>query len=634
LNADDGSGRLTPVQKRSVWTFAGVGGAVLALLTVLQGQLSALHLFTDMKFAVSLLIGALAALITLLQSSLGNRRTEHDQARALDAALVGSATRAVEFWDPVDLGATAGLPQCDYRKRDEDTEIRSAMEQCWLVCVVGPRGSGKTRAAFEALRATRANAKILCPVDADGLRTLLQGQDQLLSAIADHDAANPRREPHSGWHPFARMRHAARRLFGHREGVPAVLWLDDLERFLDGLDIDGLTRFLGKTAGDEADEDQHPSALRLVATMRDKTHERIVGGDDDVAHRARRLLALGRVVPISALPEGEVALSATSRSPQPLPEAPRVGHLRPTVTLNGTLVVLLAIILVLVLWLVQSWAHHHGWTVPPSLADQEQAIEAALPACDSPAPPQAAAGVPNGGDWILPVRSGSCPASDSVSVFTVDDGRLNKVLTEAPKADQGIWWFRCADTSRCALPAGGRRTIIVGAFANPHSKMLPLVLYRDQHSDDVRLLAPALPPITAGVAKQRQLVLDLSPGAVASLSKSACVHPAQLCGYPADYLTAITLTGAEDSPDRVLLIAGYAVGPWYEPREVQTRAFSLEYQPSSGQVAFDLHDCRLTDNGRSAPTTVPHSPVASIPAQMRAEWEPSPSGEGKQVTCT
>ena len=634
MNADDGSGRLTPVQRRSVWTFAGVGGAVLALLTVLQGQLSALHLFTDMKFAVSLLIGAVAALITLLQSSHGNRRSERDQARALDAALVGPATRAAEFWDPVDLGDTADPPNSEYQTRDEDTEIRAEMDQCWLVCVIGPRGAGKTRAAFEAVRAIRANAKILCPVDANGLSILLRGQDQLLAAIADYDAAHSRNEPGFRRHLLARTQRVARRLFGSRKPVRAILWLDDLERFLDGLDIDGLTRFLEKTGCDETVDHRKPSALRLVATMRDDTHDRIVSGDDDIAHRARRLLALGRVVTISAVSEEETAPKDKSPPSQPLPEPSRVGHLRPTVTLNGALVFLLAIILGLTLWLVQSWAHHHGWTVPPSLADQENVLEAALPACDSPAPPQPAAGVPNGGDWILPVRSGSCPASDSISVFTVDDGRLNKMLTEAPRADQGIWWFRCADTSRCALPAGGRRTIVVGAFANPHSQMLPLVLYRDQRSDDIRLLAPALPPVSPGVAKQRQLVLELSPGAVASLSKYTCAHPAQLCGYPAEYLAAIPLRGIDDEPDRVLLIAGYAIGPWYEPREVRTRAFSLEYQSASGQVAFDAHSCRVTDNGRPAPTTVPHPSVATIPAQMRAKWEPSPTGAGKQVTCT
>jgi hypothetical protein len=352
LNADDSSGRLTPIQRRSVWTFAGVGGAVLALLTVLQGKLSALHLFTEMKFAVSLLIGAVAALISLLQSSLGNRRIGHDQARALDFALVGSATRAAEFRDPIDLGATADLSHCEYRKRDEDADVRTAMEESGL-CVVGPRGAGRRRAAFEALRAVSPNAKILCPVDANGLSTLLHGQDQLLFAISRlRRRASPRR---AGFR-FASVRARKTRraaVIGRREVGPAILWLDDLERFLDGLDIDGLTRFLGKTVGDKPDEDHQPSAVRVVATMRDETHKRIVGAEDDVAHRARRLLALGRVMTISTLSQGEAAPKAAEPSLQPL------------VTVNGTLVVLLVIILVLVLWLLRSWAHHHGWTVPP-----------------------------------------------------------------------------------------------------------------------------------------------------------------------------------------------------------------------------------------------------------------------------
>jgi hypothetical protein len=307
----------------------------LALLSVLQNQPSELHLFPDMKVAVSLLIGAVAALATAAQAVHSRRQEEAATARDLDAALVGGATRTVDERDLVDLGGIPHTASPIRASRDERADVESKMRTSWLVCLVGPPSAGKTQTAYAALRQVRPKALIVCPVDAAGLTCLLASRAQLLHAMNDDLArARIRAASHPGHRVLLRCRHVIASLGRPSPSVPAVLWLDGLERFLPKLDVDEVTRFLGATAPDRPGPEPSP-AVRLVATLRGDEYERLMGGNDDDAHRLRRLLGLGQLIWLAA-PEGvENADSPAPPPPPSVPVPPLVESLRPEAGRQG-----------------------------------------------------------------------------------------------------------------------------------------------------------------------------------------------------------------------------------------------------------------------------------------------------------
>ena len=224
---------------------------------------------------------------------------------------------------------------------------------------------------------------------------------------------------------------------------------------------------------------------------------------------------------------------------------------------------------------------------------------------------------------MLVAHGDSCPEPDSVSLYTVEHGRLVSVATEKPQGGQS-WSFQCLDRGHCASAAGGK-PIFAGAFADREGHSLPLLLYRrgpGRHG--VRVLAPELPRYR----KRALLKAALDPGAEVSHDASArpqCRHGAQLCGYPADVMTAESvwttpspLSGAS-TQKRFLLIAGYAVGG-SESETVHTRAYAFAYKGSS--MVFDDRPCLLYRDGSRVQTTL-SSQGLSQPAllhEMRVTW--------------
>jgi hypothetical protein len=224
------------------------------------------------------------------------------------------------------------------------------------------------------------------------------------------------------------------------------------------------------------------------------------------------------------------------------------------------------------------------------------------------------------------VQAGSCPRSDYVSIYAADAGNLDYVLTERPVGNRA-WIFRCALATDCAVAAGGRRTMIIGAFmryAGRTQIALPIVLYADRGPSDVRLLAPSLPPPNGHVAA---ITLSLGPGAVSDLSsESVCARPAELCGVPPTYITALpagTEARQTDIPDNaVLLIVGYAQsGPYYAPTRVVTRAFVLQYsKDDEPPVLFGPTPCRSTAERNYYTIQKPPVGVPQLLMRMRKTW--------------
>ncbi|MGW0825488.1 hypothetical protein [Streptomyces sp. NPDC002845] len=148
-------------------------------------------------------------------------------------------------WDPLQAGVKRARPGDDgsalppYVERDLDTELRDRLAAAGrdggLVLVTGDSTAGKSRAAFEALRAVLPDHRVVQPAAGGDL-------DATARAVA-------------------------------RAGIPCVVWLDDLERYLgpDGL-TPGLLDRLARTA------------TPVLATMRLRQYEtfaRGTTGDDD-----------------------------------------------------------------------------------------------------------------------------------------------------------------------------------------------------------------------------------------------------------------------------------------------------------------------------------------------------------------
>ena len=620
--------------------FLGLGAAILALLTTVQSAVLGLHFYTDVRWVAVGILALFAVLIPAWQTARARWAEEADQAHALDAALAGGATLTANERPLADLGVRhAGSPNPEHVKL-----IAEKMKECWAVVVTGPAGVGKTHAALEALRSVWGNAIVVAPVDADGLATILSGQRQLVRAIADRTAQTARErygrvEKLSDW-----IRRRWLRLRNIEPPVPAVLWLDDFERFADTINVDLLSRLVAETQPRDADTRDpvpRPVLVRLIGTLRTEEYQRILHSTDDAAHHGRRLLA--RAIAITLQPdldddtqgaapeEPVVSSSAAGETLAP----PPVADLRPVRPAVGSLLLLGSALGALVALFVLFWLQHGDLEVPPTLASQAAAIEAALPACDTTAQPASDA-LKEDSTWVLHVTSGSCPASDYVSVYTVHSGVIDWVAAEKPNSSK-IWWFRCigpaSTLTSCSIPAGGNsQSIIVGGFTHTHgttAETVPLVLYRYDYSsgraDAIRLLAPDLPG-PPGHPRSAD-ALPLFPGAPSrGFPARTCPHPAQLCGHGATYIAAAPMGSSASGTAKVLLIAGYATGPWYSPTRVTTEAFALHYvnhQHNTADVVLSQQPCKVLTAGSPVVAFTP-SPRASFDAierTMRSQWQ-------------
>ena len=620
--------------------FLGLGAAILALLTTVQSAVLGLHFYTNVRWAAVGILALFAVLIPAWQTARARWADEADQARALDAALAGGATLTADERPWADMGVRhSGSPNPQHVEH-----IAEKMKQCWAVVVTGPAGVGKTQAALQALRSVWGDAIVVSPVDADGLATILSGQRQLVRAIADRTARTARERDRR----LEKVRHWIRRrwlrLRKKEPPVPAVLWLDDFERFADTINVDLLSRLVAATQPRYASpSDPAPASVmvRLIATLRTEEYERIVDGSDDAAHHGRRVLARAITITLqpdpaqdrqSAVPERAV-IGASAEGETLAP--PPVADLRPVRPAVGSLVLLGSALGALVGLFVLFWLQHGDLQVPPSLTSQAAAIEAALPACDTTAQP-AADVLKDDSVWVLHVTGGSCPASDYVSAYTVHSGVIHWAFAEKPSSPK-TWWFRCigpaSTVNSCSIPAGGNsQTIIVGGFTHTHgttAETVPLVLYRYDYSsgqaDAIRLLAPDLPAPSGHPG--RADVLPLLPGAPSrGFPARTCPHPAELCGHGATYIAAAPMGNTTSAAAKILLIAGYATGPWYSPTRVTTEAFALHYvnhQHNKADVVLSPQPCKVLTAGSPvvAFTPPPEASFDAIESTMRLRWQ-------------
>jgi eukaryotic-like serine/threonine-protein kinase len=195
-----------------------------------------------------------AAAVTLLGNfikerltGIFNTRTKLDEERGRYLVMRKERLpRVREITDPIAIGVHPAPPRSSarhpaeatgdrvpvYVQRDIDDKLRSALSHSGFVVLVGDATAGKTRTAFEAMRAVLPDHLFIAPSELEGVRVAVQ------------EAAATRK---------------------------CVLWLDELQDFLGP---DGLTR---RAVADLMQGTDHHRVI--LATMRAAEESRLATGD-------------------------------------------------------------------------------------------------------------------------------------------------------------------------------------------------------------------------------------------------------------------------------------------------------------------------------------------------------------------
>jgi hypothetical protein len=548
---------------------------ILALLTVVGTALNRLPL----RVLVLLLALALIAVVTVLVNAgiarnSANRATREHIAR-LRSLISPWPPRSAATLSPYVLGVRSpaatisqGKLFPEYVARDLDPDVETAMQTAAIVLIVGPACAGKSRTAFEALgNAPRTrDALVLAPDDKNALTQLLAAPDCILEQDKKY-----------------------------------VLWLDDLDRFLDDLHLRDLDGFICSPDPYDNGADEVPG-VTVVATLREDVFLSILDEGGDKAHVLRGFIARAeRVVMRAELSPGEQERLAKAypdaragasfvdvfgktllqlghpiyRDLQPAPPPPkRWSRLSLPPAAAGALAVGLAGLVVFV-------GLRDGWTNPPPLADVFKSIKSMDEPCGGVGvSPSAAESVQHDVVRILH-RSDGCPESDVVQVFKRDDETLSSEPSSSfqPSSEQKAA-FQCLGADRadqCHPDVVGGKQLIVGAWRDPVTQQrMPVAIYasgKRYEVDALDLRAPVAATRDASVfgsqfAQRTLTVKDLRTGTDTLLQGSPMT-------------IALMLPTTEMSPAR--LVAGYAVAQELDEPRIVAQGFQLGL--SDGKIA-------------------------------------------------
>ncbi len=235
------------------------GWVLVAGAVVLAGSTSAAILWLSGPAAAavgSVLAVAVYGVASARGRALVERRTAHREALP-EQILSGRPRRVRELDDPILLrvhpaGARNGVSEDrvpPYIFRDCQHGLREAVADGGFVLLVGDSTAGKTRAAYEAVRAVLPDHVLVAPTKRESL-------DTVLPAVLEQRRC--------------------------------VVWLDDLERFLGP---DGLTAAMATRMLDDGDRD-----VLLLGTMRTAEHDRYSAREQDPLDARREAWQAGREV--------------------------------------------------------------------------------------------------------------------------------------------------------------------------------------------------------------------------------------------------------------------------------------------------------------------------------------------------
>jgi hypothetical protein len=606
--------RSSTPRKLLVWS-ALLGGVVLAVLQASP--------FDDLRTLPTIaLIASAAALGLVLQglATLVGDYTSRDQRTAeLDSALAIWPPPAVCEASPFDLGvrpeARAGSqPLRQYRARPEDRELDAALEEADIVLVIGPPGVGKSRSAAEALRRLDSEATLIVPEDAAGLTRALSGASDLLSV------------PRDG----TRRRH--------------VLWLDDLERFVDALHLNALDEF--QRADDDSalqgararmanlvTDSRSRCGVQIVATVRDDTLREILAGGGEAANVTRRFVARARRVhlPSRRPPFPDLSCGAS----QPLFRPTRLGALPAALGERPPSPAALNVGLGLTIALAGAFAAMAliGVVVrpgaPPALAEQIAGIRDIDDPCGGvETSPRTADSMDRVNSLVAVThRTDGCTSSDAARFYELKAGRLEPVGRaislglSAPTQRIVCLGSEAPDPCHAEI-SGGRHMVVIGLRSVATGHVLPAVVWRERrqlHVASLGLPPPADLRVDSGTDDLRRArAVDLEPVTLA-LTRAGpqedCGPPSCLRGYTAASLAILSPSG--DSSTATLLAGYVQSGSIDAPRRLAVRAFAFIFVGPRPQVG---PSCTIQRAGKSVAVSVALTPGRSTSAAMRRAW--------------
>jgi hypothetical protein len=620
------------VRSGTRWS-VGLGAALVAAAAFVPQLLPSLGL--RMPIVVSILVAAIA--VSVLVGLRRDQAADNAAARALDAKLDAALVcwpprRACEL-TPYELGAhpTGDGPPAQgsshevrpsYVNRAFDDAVQQALAHEASVVLYGPARAGKTRSAFRAVHCGCREARLLVPEDADGLRTTLEHADEIVARLRKPPRGTPREAP------------------------ALVLWLDELERFLPGLDLDVLDRLR-----------RGNRRMVLVATVNDGALKRLL--DERVAephaqrHRVRRLLGRSRAIHVPAPTAAELS-EAGRDSPDgtvgSLPALLQQGWLaadvpsfvapeasgRPTkVMMWGVVVVLIAALATAVVV-----GREQGWKQPKSIADQLADLKDAGPVCEQVrASPTAADAIDDRTLVVLAADRRGCGRSDELRLYRLRHDELRELATLRPPAADPQRAFTCigaTGSDPCAVRVETGARLVVGAFDDPSTyQEMPIALERG--TGDALALASLSPrpPAPSGALDGPTLRDDrhavaLHLGDAARGRAPSCAAGERYCVMGHGAQAWATVSAEHGRP--AVLLAGYLArtSTPEAPRLLRMRAWRLVSRDDAPALR---QRCWIYANGVRARHLVRTRSGATANADLAIAWRQLLKPDASDVVC-
>lgn len=440
-----------------------------------------------------------------------------------------------------------------------------------------------------------------------------------------------------------------------------MLWLDDLDRFAESIDVDPILRFVQPPKVSlrrrlrRNDASPAPS-VKVVATIREQALDKLLRGDgDDPGNPAvQRLMSGARGVFLPGQLSDDEIKRFEERFGRP-PQGETVADAFASTWESGWLgrelaspdratpwrrkqilvmpFLLGALVLVAVGWLCYKTVRDE-LTVPPPIDQQVTALidEATCPVEVFPAKGEGLKDddkMSNANILVAIEHGGQCGVSDQIRFYRQRDRRLRELATVAPHSPTSLQRFECRgptgkDQNACHVIVRGKEQFIIGAFRDARTNLeVPVAVSFERHGLSVAPLSlpkTRLPGVPPSIRKEVGRPVDLRFGvADQEVDASAC-KPGAGCSPTRSAQSTAVVPPEGDRP--ALLLAGYTTeGTTDSPDKILVRIWKLGVDTGRPTVK---RDCVVLSDGRVKRVEVPYTPDA-----LYSAWR----ARGSQVMC-
>ena len=607
-NGADGRSALRAARRPAATPTARAGAVILvgatAAVAILQVLQQAIGQFNP-RPAISVLITAAVALATLALDRARTRRQNRQAAAERERKL----ERTLVCWPPPLLGEVdryeVGVfprrrvpPGEDhYIPRCIDERLAAAIAGSPFVLVYGPPRAGKSRTALEAATRALPDTVIIAPSGSAGLKELLD--------------LDPPMKPRA---------------------AQAVLWLDSLERYHDGID---------PTMFDMLEDLDVP--VTIVGTVRTGDYEKLLASSGERGDAARAVAARARAFELPAALDAEELKAAEGLYPgedftgggpgaclastgkeeddpsrtEPLPprqvdppDPPIVRDPRFALPAAGSLAALLLVAFVALV---------AGFTkpVPPTLGEQADAIKRHATASGRILAQEQKVDFHGDTSYLFAFENKNFqklaftnpgPPSDQLEIYDAVGGKLVRRFSFQPSEGGAEYQYRFSGDLN-----GNGEAELIGGYGYPREASLalvPFIVFWDDASGRYKLVslepdAPALSPRVRARAAARPF-LDAYEQPVTFTDPRSRIT---LAGYRVQDFAVIK--------DPARLVSALAVDP-----RTSSKTGRVELQASIPELAGDAPALVRCIPGGSGPLMSPWSPGRLLFLEISEVWTP------------